>query len=105
MRNSDLWYIGYICEILDNSKFHYHHCNTWFRLFPNSGAEYLVKGIKNLSNINEVVVHQAKESQPVFRGSLDDFREWLSRSFEQAVVEEEGFKYLPDSYELSNDYE
>lgn len=101
MRNADYWYIGYICEILDDSKLHYHHCDTWFRLFPNSSAEYSIGGIKNDNGENEVVVYRSKgeKIQPVFQGSLDGFKEWLSKSFEQMVVEEEGFKYMPDDYE------
>ena len=84
VRDVEHWYIGYICEILDNSKVKYHHCRTWFRLFLEDG-EYAITAVKN-NNINEVVVRKGNgvdrcisiKAPIVFQGTLQDFENWLN---------------------------
>lgn len=79
----EYWYIGYICEALDNSKLHYHHCYTWFKLFLEDGI-YSITAIKN-NNDNEVVVYKGDNiswckntnAPIVFQGTLQDFEKWL----------------------------
>ena len=86
MYDVEHWFIGYICQALDDSKLHYHHCRTWFRLFPDDKENtYSIEGIKNSNNENEVVVHKGHniswcyntKAPIVFQGNLQDFIKWL----------------------------
>lgn len=77
------WYIGYISQVLDDSKVKYHHCQTWFRLFLEDG-DYSIEAIKN-NKMNEVVVYQGgniswchnTKAPIVFQGTLESFSDWL----------------------------
>lgn len=86
MYNVEPWFIGYICQALDDSKLHYHHCSTWFRLCPDDKENtYSIEGIKNSNNENEVVVYKGNNiswchntnAPIIFKGTLQDFKEWL----------------------------
>ena len=87
----DYSYIGRICEILDDSRVHYHHCNTWFRLFLEDG-DYSITAIKN-NHENEVVVYKGNNiswctntnAPIVFQGTLQDFTHWLCQSMKMGV--------------------
>lgn len=76
-------YIGYICEVLDNSRIEYHHCNTWFKLFLEDGV-YSITSIKN-NNKNEVIMYKGDNisrckntNEPiVFQGTLQNFEMML----------------------------
>ena len=77
MLDYDYCYIGSICQVLDNTKVNYHHCNTWFRLFLQDG-EYKITAEKN-NGSSEVVVRKglSRISPIVFQGTLQDFENWL----------------------------
>lgn len=77
MLNYDYCYIGRICEVLDNTKANYHHCNTWFTLFLQD-REYAITAEKN-NNSSEVVVRKGLSSKGpiIFKGSLQEFENWL----------------------------
>lgn len=86
MKNIEPWFTGYICQTLDDSKLHYHHCKTWFRLFPNEDVNtYSIKGVKNKNNENEVIVYKGKniswcintKAPIIFQGTLQNFKKWL----------------------------
>lgn len=86
MLDYDYCHIGSICQVLDASKLHYHHCATWFRLFPDDKENtYSIKSIKNNNNESEVVVYkgwniswcQNTNAPIVFQGNLQDFEDWL----------------------------
>lgn len=85
-RDVEYWYLGRICQALDDSNLHYHHCKTWFRLFPDDKENtYSIEGVKNNNNENEVVVYKGwaidwchnTNAPIVFQGSLEDFKSWL----------------------------
>ena len=86
MHNIDLYYIGYICEVLDNNQAKYHHCHTWFKLFLENNI-YAITAIKNNAE-NRVVVYKGDniswcintKAPIVFEGTLQDFENWLQSS-------------------------
>ena len=87
MLDYDYCYIGGICRVLDESELHYHHCNTWFRLFPDDKeSTYSIGSIKNNNNESEVVVYKGwniswchnTNAPIVFQGNLQDFKNWLN---------------------------
>lgn len=82
MKDIEHWYIGHICEALDNSGLPYHHCRTWFRLFPDEEKNTCsIEGVKNDDDTREVVVYKGKtfswRSPVVFRGTLQEFETYL----------------------------
>lgn len=79
MLDYDYCYIGRICEVLDNTKANYHHCNTWFRLFLQDG-DYTITTEKN-NGSSEVLVRKGISSKNpiVFQGTLQDFKSWLEK--------------------------
>ena len=90
MLDYDYCYIGHICQVLDDTKVNYHHCNTWFRLFL-ADEEYSIEGIKNKHNENEVIVYKGKniswchntKAPIVFQGNLQDFENWLEKAMKE----------------------
>lgn len=89
MLDYDYCYIGRICQVLDNTKVNYHHCNTWFRLFLND-SNYSIEADKT-NNINEVVVYKGDNiswchnanAPIVFQGNLQDFENWLEKAMKE----------------------
>lgn len=88
MLDYDYCYIGCICQVLDDTKVNYHHCNTWFRLFPDDKENtYSIEGVKNSNNENEVAVYKGHNISwchntkvPIaFQGTLQDFKRWLEK--------------------------
>lgn len=79
-------YTGYIDKVLMDSGLHYHHLNTWFRLLPNVNT-HMIKAQKFKEEESfesyEVVVakggHRINDDNIVFRGSLDEFKDWLKQ--------------------------
>jgi len=94
MLDYDYCYIGRICQILDNAKVNYHHCNTWFRLFLNDG-NYSIETEK-INNISEVLVYKGDniswchntKAPIMFQGTLQDFEKWLEQAINKKMEEE-----------------
>lgn len=85
MLDYDYSYIGFICQILDDAKVNYHHCDTWFKLFLNDG-DYCIE--TRINSIKEVVVYKGNHiswchnanAPIVFQGNLQDFADWLEKA-------------------------